>query len=277
MSEKVTFNEFFSQKDDLTLSKTRKKMNKKCHKGRHYGHAPGEEGAGSGVAPSAPAIGESLTFESRLEEIMSGSYMAANGRQYVGGVSLDYEEEAQETDKVDVAKNIFMSLYRRDDVTRSQIIDHIKRQTGVTDSTAVSYYQRFAKQTGIAGTDREENPMAAGAGGGQQDMQQFNPDDQLDDESDDLEDDEIEEKDALIRTVKDAHLIRKEQTEDGKFEELWIFNVDDKMNKALKIRRDILAGTDIGENKTGSEDGEQTYTLWTVGNIQYVHIKGLPN
>ncbi|KKL61915.1 hypothetical protein LCGC14_2190450, partial [marine sediment metagenome] len=45
-----TFKEYYTQIDDLTLSKTRRKMNRKSHKGRHYGGIPGDQsGAPSGM------------------------------------------------------------------------------------------------------------------------------------------------------------------------------------------------------------------------------------
>lgn len=80
------------------------------------------------------------------------------------------------------------------------------------------------------------------------------------------------------RYVKGAHLISKKAVEEGQFEELWIYSIDpnttEPANTPLKA---ILAGTDIPENGTQSEDGTQSYSLWTAGNAQFVHIKGLPN
>lgn len=80
------------------------------------------------------------------------------------------------------------------------------------------------------------------------------------------------------RYVKGAHLVRKKAVEEGQFEELWIYSIDpdttEPSNTPLKA---ILAGTDIPENATQSEDGTQSYSLWTAGNAQFVHITGLPN
>ena len=80
----------------------------------------------------------------------------------------------------------------------------------------------------------------------------------------------------IIRTVNGAHLVYKRQAEDGTFNELWVYNTDN-MQGELKIRRDILAGTDIPQNQTQSEDGSQHYTLQTLGNGQILYIQGLPN
>ncbi len=45
-----TFKEYYTQIDDLTLSNPRRKMNRKSHKGRHYGGIPGDQsGAPSGM------------------------------------------------------------------------------------------------------------------------------------------------------------------------------------------------------------------------------------
>lgn len=84
-------------------------------------------------------------------------------------------------------------------------------------------------------------------------------------------------KQGLIRTVNGAHLIYKRRMDNGLFDELWGYNTEPKMNKEYKIRSNILNGTDIDPNSTSSEDGSQYYTLWTVGNAQFVLISGLPN
>ncbi len=81
---------------------------------------------------------------------------------------------------------------------------------------------------------------------------------------------------GLIRVVPNAHLVYKRETEEGKFEELWIYNIAAETTDELEIRRDILAGTDIEPRQTSSEDGEQSYELVTLGNAQILHISGLP-
>ena len=82
---------------------------------------------------------------------------------------------------------------------------------------------------------------------------------------------------GVIRTVPSAHLVFKRQLEDGTFDELWQYNIGDDFKKELKVRRAILAGTDIPINKMRSPDNSQTYDLWTVGNGQLLKVKGLPN
>lgn len=110
-------------------------------------------------------------------------------------------------------------------------------------------------------------------------------DDELDEPESDLEDeeefDDQEEQDpdlqGIIRTVDNAHLVYKRQTGDGDYEELWIYNVQSDLRNDLDIRRNILAGTDIPQGKTKSEDGSQYYDIVTLGNAQLLHISGLPN
>lgn len=84
-------------------------------------------------------------------------------------------------------------------------------------------------------------------------------------------------KQGLIRTVKGAKLVYKRQTDDGTFEELWIYNIGNINRDEYEIRKDILAGTDIPLNKVISDDGTQEYELWTIGNAQIIKISGLPN
>lgn len=85
-----------------------------------------------------------------------------------------------------------------------------------------------------------------------------------------------EDKQGLIRVVKGAHLVYKRKNEEGRYEELWIFKIDDKLKNSLDIKNDILSGTDISPNKTKSEDGLQEVELWTAGNVQLLFITGLP-
>lgn len=84
------------------------------------------------------------------------------------------------------------------------------------------------------------------------------------------------DRQGLIRTVKGAHLVYKRDTEDGTFEELWVYNITD-MRKELDVKKAILAGTDIPTNKMHSPDGSQTYEIWAAGNAEVILIKGLPN
>lgn len=91
---------------------------------------------------------------------------------------------------------------------------------------------------------------------------------------DEWDDDDLQ---GVLRTVPNSHLVYKRQQEDGTFDELWHYNIGDDFKKELKIRRAVLAGTDIPINKMKSPDGSQTYELWTVGNGQMLKVQGLPN
>jgi len=81
---------------------------------------------------------------------------------------------------------------------------------------------------------------------------------------------------GIIRTVKNAHLVYKRQDSTGGYEELWIYNIQ-QFSDEMDIRKDILSGTDIPPGETVSKDGSQTFDLWTIGNAQLLQIKGLPN
>lgn len=100
-------------------------------------------------------------------------------------------------------------------------------------------------------------------------------------EDEDLEDEDLEDDDpnkqGVIRKVTSAHLVYKRKDEEGTYEELWIYKLNGEFKDELEIRRDILAGTDIPQNKMKSEDGAQSYQLWTSGNVQWLNITGLPN
>jgi len=82
---------------------------------------------------------------------------------------------------------------------------------------------------------------------------------------------------GLIRTVPDAHLVYKRNADDGTFEELWVYNIGRDFTDGTKIRENILSGTDVQVTKVTSEDGSQQVKLWTTGNVQMMQIRGLPN
>lgn len=79
-----------------------------------------------------------------------------------------------------------------------------------------------------------------------------------------------------IRTVRGANLVFKRKMEDGNFEELWIYNVGNDIKRETQIRRAILAGTDIDPGSQESKDGQQRANTSTTGNVQFLHIVGLP-
>jgi len=257
---KLRFKHYIKQLDDKMLSKTRKRLNAKSPKKRMFGEI--EEGQG-----------ELDISEDTLQEFLSGI--------------VRHGEEEQETtttgNKIDLARQLFQTLINRPDMNRQSIIQHFVDRVGVTHSTAVSYYERLAKEAGLTRTDDKEDlgqsiDMTAGTKTppSTAPIKEL-PADTHAELTDEIGEPSNEERTGVIRTVKDAHLIYKKRSEDGTFEELWIYNVSDNMRDELKIRRDILAGTDIPKHKTKSPDGSQSYSISTVGNAQYVHIKGLPN
>ncbi len=75
---------------------------------------------------------------------------------------------------------------------------------------------------------------------------------------------------------KAASLIFKRKMEDGNFEELWIYNVGNDIKRETQIRRAILAGTDVDPGSQESKDGSQRADTSTLGNVQFLHIVGLP-
>jgi hypothetical protein len=82
---------------------------------------------------------------------------------------------------------------------------------------------------------------------------------------------------GLVRNIPGARLLFKKQMDDGTFEELWIYVIVPGLHSEVKIRKKILAGTDIPQRQTHSPNGEQSYKVWTAGDRQYLHITGLPN
>lgn len=86
------------------------------------------------------------------------------------------------------------------------------------------------------------------------------------------------DKQGMIRTVKNAHLVYKRKTQEGTFEELWIYNsTKDTFRDETDIKLAILSGTDIRSELNRSEDGTQTYSVVRLGNAMLLHIIGLPS
>lgn len=108
---------------------------------------------------------------------------------------------------------------------------------------------------------------------------QFEVSDEDDSDLDQIADKATEDhnRQGLIRKVQGAHLVYKRETENGTFEEMWCYNVKDSLKNEMTTRKAILSGTDIPTHKTTSDDGKQTYTIWTSGNIEILCIYNLPN
>lgn len=180
--------------------------------------------------------------------------------------------------KIDAARTMFQQLRGRD-LTRKDIIAEFVKRLDMKESTAVSYYERIAKELGLTGKDGEESEMQAGSTTDEDLSAQATAQQEPVDMPTEVPEDEGGDPNraGVIRHVKDAHLVYKRRNEEGTFDELWVYNISNDMKDELTVRRAILAGTDISKNKTKSEDGNQNYTLSTLGNAQYLQITGLPN
>lgn len=212
-------------------------------------------------------------------------------RKSRGGGAVEQEEDVAEEDEAGDdtqfanAGKMFQTLVNQK-MNRAKIIASFEKNLGVTNSTAVSYYQRLAKNAGLTNSGErtmDQQPQGLGAPAGFEDPNAIAPADaqgaQLPQETNisGIEVPNDPNRQGLIRTVKGAHLVYKRKNEEGTFDELWVFNTGGDMENSLKVRRDILAGTDIPPRATKSQNGAQTYTLKTLGNGQILHIKGLPN
>lgn len=90
--------------------------------------------------------------------------------------------------------------------------------------------------------------------------------------------DKSEKDSGLIRSVDDAHLVYKRKNSTDRYDELWMYFLKhDNKFQDFKLKKNILAGTDIPSNAQSSADGVQTYELWYVGNIGFLHVINLPH
>ena len=179
--------------------------------------------------------------------------------------------------KIERARILMRQLVNKPNITREEIIQQFIDRLPTTESTATSYYEDIAREMGL-NNDNEERPENLGG----DDSDDEGPVDELPgDNTQELSQEEIDSQDpdsqGISRSVANAHLVYKRQAEDGKFEELWVYNIGDKMEDSLTVRREILSGTDIPRGHTKSEDGQQSYTLTTMGNAQLLQVTGLAN
>lgn len=134
------------------------------------------------------------------------------------------------------------------------------------------------EDTGLS--DDPEFDVASIEGEEEEEQQDF--DDMSQNQADDIaldDPDALEENPDLqgkIRTVRGANLVFKRRADDGNFEELWIYNVGNDIKRETQIRRAVLAGTDIDPSAQESKDGSQRAETTTTGNVQFLHITGLP-
>lgn len=310
-NKKTCFKDYFYQIDDIMSSKTRRKMNRKSHKGRWYGGVAGDQSGGDGGV-----VGESINLKEMRNGVIPGTF-SVNGLSamhanlglrrwwntgpYDNSTPIDTTEEELESTvtKLDMARSIFNSMVGNPNVSRRDIINAMMKQADVTESTAVSYYERIAKDAGLtnmgtksanpnmqqasaglAPTGSDPNMATSNDGSGQPGFEDMPPGTELENDLDK----EIEhtfpddpKRQGIIRVVDKAHLVYKIQTPDGTFEELWIYNISKNLRDEISIRKKILAGTDIPPTRFRSADGSQTYQMTTMGNAQYVKITGLPN
>jgi hypothetical protein len=125
--------------------------------------------------------------------------------------------------------------------------------------------------------DLEDLPDEEGMEGDKNDFESPNGDDR---EMDEIANKASEDPDkqGVIRKIQGAHLVYKREQEDGTYEEMWIYNSDkSNMKNELKIRRAIIADTDIPVGKRVSDDGKQSFDCWTAGNAEMFKLSGLVN
>jgi hypothetical protein len=128
--------------------------------------------------------------------------------------------------------------------------------------------------------DNQTSPPDAGSDFNMDDKDQFQQDNgainQQGDEGQ-VQDTDEDNQDfqGLIRTVRGACLVFKRKTQNGTYNELWIYNVGNSLKQETAIRKAIISGTDIDPNTQTSDDGQQKASTWTKGNVQFLNITGL--
>jgi len=308
--QKLTLKDFIEKKTHPEKKRLKKPKTKKTKYNKSVYHPGGladawfttgvagaESSAGSfGGSGAGGVVGESLILEllagiapsSFSANVLQSAQLGKNRNNKDAGMTTYPSEEPAEEEpemkanKVDQARQLFQAMFNRPNATRADIINTFTKDVGVTNSTAVSYYTRFLDEFGLSSKDGEESLGQGVKMGGGMDQPAGQGGDEVMTPPADEPDVEMEEpvdpdRAGIIRTVDNAHLVYKRQSETGTYEELWIYNIHDTTNDELDIRRDILAGTDIQPKKTKSADGQQSYSINTMGNAQLLSLKGLSN
>lgn len=302
-SEKITLKNFIKNETLLEKKKKKRSKKKKSRKPKGGGIATNWHTSGfdNDSAGDGGGMGESFILEllagigpaSFSANVHSATAYNKNTNDKDAGMTTypsenpeawgtAEEEPEMQVSKVDQARRLFQAMFNRPDASRAEIINSFMKDVGVTNSTAVSYYTRFLEEFGVNSKDDTDNLGQGVDMGGDMDAHaaQGSGDEKLSqpqEEPPEMEEPLDPDRAGIIRTVDNAHLVFKRQSEDGSYEELWIYNLHDSTNDELKIRRAVLSGTDIPPKKTKSADGAQKYTITTLGNAQMMKIVGLPN
>ena len=193
--------------------------------------------------------------------------------------------------KKDDARRMIKPMLIRGTYSQEDMEDKMMQRLNIKPATADTYYHMIVKELNLEDGDGEDQDEVEYQDdetemGDEDPDSVMLPDIEFDDDGQvvgGLEDDEdhfAEEgnpnKRGVLRIVKDAHLVYKRQNDAGLFDELWIFNSKDNIKDSLAIKRDILAATDIPYRQTSSEDGSQSYKMYTMGDVQFLEIVGLP-
>ena len=194
--------------------------------------------------------------------------------------------------KKDDARRMIKPMIIRGTYSQEDMEKKMMQRLNIKPATADTYYHMIVKELNLDDDTQEEEDDD---GIGEEDDLEVEeepdstliPDIEFDDDGqivsglDNLEDGQFASdgnpnKRGVLRIIKDAHLVYKRQNDAGLFDELWIFNSKDNMKDSLTIKRDILSATDIPYRQTKSEDGSQEYSMYTMGDVQFLEIKGLP-
>lgn len=249
------------------------------------------DGGGGGMGESyMPQVTQRVRIPGQFSAMRRGLNWIHDNE---GHETTDYEED-EEDSKKNQARSMYRAL-KNQGIPRKEIIAQFQQRIGLTDSSAVAYYERIAKEFGEteqqgapAGMPGAGMPGAGGMSPGNmaqygQDMydryggQEGGLEDELKYQKGEKEEWEDDNRQGVIRRVKNAHLVYKRQQDDGSFSELWVYKQGDRGADELDTRRDVLAGTDIPPQKTRSPDGRQQAEVWSSGNVQFLEITGLPN
>lgn len=221
------------------------------------------------------------TVEKTIDQLLDDVFGPEDGKELDFDVEDDFDSSEEELSDIDDSDFDFLSPDEGDQINPEDFPDLFDELPPEDAESADEPFEDdalsdvFSDDTGDAPTD--EFPEDT------DDTDSEFPNDDVDELSPEVNEfgQEVEEVDPSfqgeIRTVTGANLVYKRQDDGGTYEELWIYNVGDDVKAEVQIRRAILAGTDILPSNRESEDGSQQADTYTVGNIQFLKLTGLPN
>ena len=206
-------------------------------------------------------------------------------------VKYGEENEEEGPSKIDRARSMMKSLITDEDFDRQEVLQNLMAALDVTESTAISYFQRIAKEMGLTNLgdgDDEGGSRREGADG--EGMSASEPaamddtgsrrsafDNEEPEEEVEIPESDDPDRQGVIRVVANAHLIYKRQNEEGTFDELWIYNTEKGVKNDLKFVETFLLAQTLLQRRLVPRmvHNNTACRIWVM--LKFLKLQACPN